>query len=271
MKAIIIAAGLASRLYPLTNEKPKCLLEVGGKTILSRTLEALRANGIDNIVVVRGYQSHLINYPNITYYQNSNFRKNNILGSLFYAEDEMNCDFIFSYSDILYTQEIVEKVVHSEADISLVVDVNWMELYKGRDQHPISEAELVKVENGAVAKIGKDVVSPEEAHGEFIGLAKFTKVGAEVMKTAYHRAAEEHSTSPFQNAASIEKAYMTDMIQEIVDGGSLVRSVDIEGGWIEIDTPQDLERAQTLFDPETRKATGGHEEVLIASINRATL
>ena len=64
---------------------------------------------------------------------------------------------------------------------------------------------------------------------------------------------------------------MTDMIQELVDNGSLVRSIDIEGGWIEIDTPQDLERAQTLFGPETRKATGGHEEVPIASINRATL
>jgi choline kinase len=155
---------------PITNEKPKCLLEVGGQTILERELEALRQNGIADIMVVRGYHSNLINYPNVTYYQNSNFRKNNILRSLFYAEDEMNDDFIFSYSDILYSKEIVRKLVYSEADIALVVDVNWIEHYEGRDLHPISEAELVKVENGRVVKIGKDVVSPEEAHGEFIGL-----------------------------------------------------------------------------------------------------
>ncbi|GAJ15042.1 unnamed protein product [marine sediment metagenome] len=67
------------------------------------------------------------------------------------------------------------------------------------------------------------------------------------MKAAYHRVAEEHPAAPFQNAASLEKAYMTDMIQELVDNGSLVQSIDIEGGWMEIDTPQDLERARRLF------------------------
>ena len=246
MKAIIVAAGPSNRLLPITNEKPKCLLEVGGQTILGRALGALRENGIENIVVVRGYHSNLINYPNITYYQNPNFRNNNILKSLFYAEHEMNDDFIFSYSDILYSKEIVQKLLQSKADIALIVDVNWAQHYEGRDQHPIAEAELVTVENGRVVKIGKEVVSPEETHGEFIGLAKFTKSGAEAMRAAYHRA-EESPAAPFQHAASLEKAYMTDMIQELVDGGSVVESVDIEGSWIEIDTPQDLERARKLF------------------------
>ena len=81
MKAIIVAAGPSNRLLPITNEKPKCLLEVGGQTVLERALKALRENGIENIVVVRGYHSDLINYPNITYYQNPNFRNNNILRS----------------------------------------------------------------------------------------------------------------------------------------------------------------------------------------------
>jgi phosphoenolpyruvate phosphomutase len=90
------------------------------------------------------------------------------------------------------------------------------------------------------------VVSHEEAHGEFIGLAKFTKSGAEAMRAAYHQA-EKSPTVPFQHAASLEKAYMTDMIQELMNNGSLVKSVDIEGGWMEIDTPQDLERTRKLF------------------------
>ena len=247
MKAIIVAAGPGSRLMPITNEKPKCLLDVGGKTILERALGALRENGVEDIVVVKGYKSHLINYPDVTYCHNPEFRKNNILRSLFYAEDEMNDDFIFSYSDIVYSREIVAKLIGSETDVALIVDVNWIQTYKGRDQHPISEAELVKVENGKVVKIGKEVVKPEEAHGEFIGLAKFTKSGAETMKAAYRRVSEDHCASPFQNAASLDKAYMTDMIQELVDDGLLVRSVDIEGDWVEIDTPQDLERARGMF------------------------
>jgi phosphoenolpyruvate phosphomutase len=231
---------------PITDEKPKCLLEISHQTILERALEALRENGIENIAVVRGYHSHLINYPNITYYQNPNFRNNNILRSLFYAEDEMNDEFIFSYSDILYSKEIVAKLIRSQADIALIVDVNWAQRYEGRDQHPISEAELVKVESGRVVKIGKEVVSPEEAHGEFIGLAKFTKSGAEAIRAAYHRA-KASPAAPFHHAASLEKAYMTDMIQELVDSGLTVLSIDIEGGWMEIDTTQDLERARKLF------------------------
>ncbi len=247
MKAIIVAAGPGSRLMPITDERPKCLLEIGGKTILERALEALKENGVEDIVVVRGYKGHLINYPDITYCHNPEFRKNNILRSLFYADDEMNDDFIFSYSDIVYSREVVARLIGSEADISLIVDVNWQQTYKGRDQHPISEAELVKVENGKVVKIGKEVVKPEEAHGEFIGLAKFTKSAAESMKAAYRRVSEDHCASPFQNAASLDKAYMTDMLQELVDDGLLVQSVDIEGGWVEIDTPQDLERARGMF------------------------
>ncbi len=247
MKAIIVAAGPGSRLNPFTKDRPKCLLDVGGQTILERALQALRENGIQNIVVVRGYAGHLINYPHVTYCHNPDFRENNILRSLFYAEDEMDDAFLFSYSDILYSSEVVARLIGSEADIALTVDVNWTQTYEGRDQHPVSEAELVKVENGRVIRIGKGVVSPEEAHGEFIGLAKFAKTGAEAMKAAYHRVAKECPTSPFQNAASLEKAYMTDMIQELVDTGSLVQSIDIEGGWMVIDTPQDLERARRLF------------------------
>ena len=247
MKAIIVAAGPGSRLMPITNEKPKCLLEVGDQTILERALQALRENGIEDIVVVRGYRGHLVNYPHVTYCHNPDFEKNNILRSLFYAEDEMDDAFIFSYSDILYSSEVVARLIDSEADVALIVDVNWIQTYEGRDLHPISEAELVKVENGMVARIGKGVVTPEEAHGEFIGLAKFSRSGAEAMKAVYHRVAEECPSAPFHRAASLEKAYMTDMIQELVDAGSLVQSVDIEGGWMEIDTPQDLERARRLF------------------------
>jgi choline kinase len=247
MKAIIVAAGPGSRLMPITDERPKCLLEIGGKTILERALEALRGNGVEDIVVVRGYKGHLIDYPDITYCHNPEFRKNNILRSLFYAEDEMNDDFIFSYSDIVYSREVVARLVGSEADIALIVDVNWQQTYKGRDQHPVSEAELVKVENGKVVKIGKDVVKPEEAHGEFIGLARFTKSAAESMKAVFHRVAKEQPSAPFHRSASLEEAYMSDMLQELVDTGSPVVAIDIENGWMEIDTPQDLAEARIRF------------------------
>ena len=206
MRAIIVAAGSGSRLAPFTDDRPKCFLDIDGKTILERTLEALRANGIEDIVVVRGYCGHLFNHHDVTYCENPDFKENNILRSLFCAESEMDDDFVFSYSDIVYSREIVAQLMSSAADFAVTVDVGWMETYRGRDLHPISEAELAQVENGNVIRIGKGVVSPGEAHGEFIGLAKFTRAGAEVMRATYHRIAKDRPGAPFQQAASLEKA-----------------------------------------------------------------
>ena len=247
LKAIIIAAGTGSRLSPLTNERPKCLLEVGGKTILERAIDALRENGVERIAVVRGYLGHLIDYPDVTYYENPRFKENNVLGSLFCAEDEMDDDFIVSYSDIIYSSAIVASLASSDADIALTTDVDWLARYDGRDGHPVSEAELVRIADGRVAKIGKGVVRADEAHGEFIGLAKFTRPASEIMRAAYHRAASAGADAPFQRAASLEKAYLADMIQELIDTGSVVTNVDIQGGWMEIDTPHDLAKARRRY------------------------
>lgn len=139
MKAIIIAAGQGSRLMPITDDKPKCMLQVGGKTIMQRQLAVLRQCGINDIVVVRGYKKEMFAYPNIRYYENTDYENNNILRSLFYAESEMDDEFIFSYSDIIFERGILEKLLQSKADISLVIDVAWISHYEHRYQHPAEE------------------------------------------------------------------------------------------------------------------------------------
>jgi len=214
---------------------------------MQRQLQLLRACGISDITVVRSYMERLINYPDIKYYENTDYKDNNILRSLFYAEREMDDEFIFSYSDIIFEQGILEKLLQSRANISLVVDVDWISHYKGRLLHPIEEAELVEVENGKITKIGKKICSANRAHGEFIGLAKFSKTGATILRSNYQRVVSEYHGRAFQQAASVEKAYLTDMIQELIDMGYVVSNVDIKGGWVEIDTPEDLERAKSQF------------------------
>lgn len=250
MKAIIVAAGPGSRLAPFTDDRPKCLLDVGGRTILERAVAALKENGIERIAVVRGYRKELIAFPGLTCYDNDDFNRTNLLRSLFCAESEMDGDFIVSYSDIVYGGETVSRLLETPGDIVLVVDVDWRTRYAGRDQHPVAEAELVRVENGRVVQIGKGVVAPGEAHGEFIGLAKFSRGGAGAMKAAYHEAARGRSDAPFQRSASFEMAYLNDILQELIDNGQAVKTVDIRGGWIEIDTPQDLAEAR-------RRSAGG--------------
>ena len=251
MKAIIVAAGPGIRLLPFTQNKPKCMLEVGGKTILQRNLEVLKENGITDIVIVKGHKSDAINYPNIKYYYNPNYLENNILTSLFYAEKEMRDGFIFSYSDILYSASVLRKLLQSKEDMSLVIDMDWAQRYKGRTLHPIDEAELVVVEDGKVVKISK-FMNPAIAYGEFIGLAKFTRKGVETLIRNYKRIRANKwcgfkAHHRFQDAVSIDKAYLTDMLQELINRGYPIHSVDINGGWLEIDTSQDLQIARRIW------------------------
>jgi len=240
VKAIIVAAGKSSRLLPLIPDKPVCLLEIGSKTIIARDLENLRACGIFDIVVVRGYQGAKINYPAVRYYENSDYQNTGILRSLFHAKGEMDDRFIFCYSDIVYAKEVLELLLRDQSDISLIVDTDWESHYHHRHQHPVSEAELVRVEGDRITQIGRNIIPPDEVHGEFIGLAKFSKKGAEILKMNYEWVIQNYKARAFHRAPSIDKAYFTDMIQELIDQGYSVRHIDIRGGWAEIDTPEDF-------------------------------
>lgn len=230
---------------PRTDDLPKCMLEVGNKRILDWILEALRASEIEDIVFIGGYQIQEIKlaYPHLKFCHNTNWENNNILESLFYAEKEMNEVFVTTYSDVVYRKSIVNKLIQSKADITLVVDTDWRSHYVGRFSHPETEAEKVLVKDDKIIQIGKHL-DPDEAYGEFIGLAKFSKHGAEVLKVVYHEIREKFWNGQFQRAPSIKKAYLTDMIQELIDRRYAIHKVNINGGWMEIDTEQDFKRAR---------------------------
>lgn len=243
-KAIIIAAGIGIRLNPLTDNKPKCLLEIKGKTILQRQLDAFHANGITDISVIKGYKKEAIHYPGLKYYINDNYMNNNILRSLFYAEKEMDDEFIVSYSDIIFDTDIVRRLMERDEDIAIVADIDWKGYYEGRTEHPIEEAEKVIFdEDKNVVEIGKIVSSEKEVNGEFIGMVKCTKRGAEIFKEFFHKAKKEFYGKPFIRAKTFNNAYLTDFIQYLVDNSIKVKCVPIERGWIEMDTLQDFERA----------------------------
>ena len=187
-KALIIAAGLGSRLKDHTENLPKCMLDFGGQTLLQRQLNAYKKNEINDISLIRGYKKEKINYKGIKYFENADFKNNNILNSIFYAEKIINGNIIISYSDILFEPSVVERLQKSDHDISVVVDIDWRGYYVGRKDHPISEAEnVIFNSNNEVEKIGKINTGNEEVHGEFIGMIKLTSRGTEIFKHHFHR------------------------------------------------------------------------------------
>jgi len=261
VKAIIVAAGRGRRLGPETADIPKCMVSVGGRPILHRQLDALTASGADDVVIVRGYLGDRIAPAVVTpgkqaapvrFVENPDWESNNILTSLLYAEREMPGGFLFSYSDIVFATEHARRVAASSADVALIVDRRWQDAYVGRVHHPVSEAELVKVEDTGdgprVRRVGKRVVPAGEAAGEFIGLAKFSAAGAAALAGVWARARARGMEEPFGQAASLRQAYLSDALNQMADDGVALTPVFIDGRWREIDTEEDLARAHPLVD-----------------------
>ena len=247
-KAIIVAAGEGIRCRPYTASQPKCLLSVNGKSILDHQLRALSANGITSYSLVRGHLAQKFVQTGIRYYDNLNYKQNNILNSLMVAEEELDGDCLVSYGDIVYTADVVEAVVRSSGDITVVVDTNWRKRYVGRDAHPVSEAEKVVVnKQGIIQEIGKHIPDGEAVLGEFIGLMKLTGRGCDLFLKMFRDAKEKYDGNPFQHAKTFQEAYLTDMIQEMIQHKIPVHAALIQGNWVEIDTVEDYEYAKRLF------------------------
>lgn len=254
MKAIILAAGQGRRLNNETKDKPKCLIEIEGKTILSRITSALRQAGVEDISLVRGYKRELFNARDIRYYNNLDFKTTNMLYSLFIAKEELNDECIISYSDIIYEPWTVKKLLDDKNDISLLVDVDWKRHYEGRRHHPVEQAELVYMKDGRMVKFGK-AIAPNEAYGEFVGLLKISRKGAQILNSQLERLGPRFKSdekAPFHQAINIKHAYLTDMFQELVECGFHLANVDIKGGWHEIDTEEDLERVKALYEGQVK-------------------
>lgn len=253
-KAIIVAAGRGKRLGNETDEIPKCMVKVAGRSILHWQLRALEAAGVDDVVIVRGYRGDCISAPghDVRFVENPEWAQNNILASLLYAAAEMDTGFFFSYSDIVFAPAVATQLRdETSADgppAALVVDRRWEDAYVGRTLHPVSEAELAKVvetpAGKAVSRVGKQAVPREEAIGEFIGLARFSAEGAVALKQVWDRALRDGLEKPFGRALTLRNAYLSDALNAMADASVRLAPVFIDGTWREIDTQQDLASAE---------------------------
>ena len=126
----------------------------------------------------------------------------------------MDGGFLFSYSDIVFAPEHARRVAAATAPVALVVDRRWRDAYEGRTLHPVSEAELARVDgtgDGAtVTRVGKRLVAEDEAAGEFIGLARFSPEGAAALRAVWREALARGLDAPFGAAATLRQAYLTD-------------------------------------------------------------
>lgn len=250
MKAIIIAAGRGIRLAPHTDAVPKSMLAIAGVPILHRAAEILRRAGIDDLVVIRGYAAQNLECPGARYVDHPGWHSTNVLGSLFSAKHEIKGELIIIYSDIVFTDKVVQCAMGVAGDIVAVTDTEWRSTYENRRMHPVAEAEKVILGDRGIERIGKSNVVEGEADGEFVGMLKLSPDGSDRLVESYEWASAHHEGAPFGTAGIFEQAYLTDLLQFMVDQGQLLLPALIQGGWREIDTAEDLTRCGAWLETQ---------------------
>lgn len=247
MRPVIIAAGRGSRLQNETDEIPKTLVDVMGRPMLEWILEALASAGLSrkDVVFVCGYRADVIKarYPEFTYVTNHDWQNNNILLSLLMAREYLKDGFVSTYGDIVYDGAVVQKLVASPADIVLGCDTAWRRRYVGRTQHPETDAEKLRADAGRVVELSRNIPS-EQADGEFIGVMKLSAIGAKDFVTAFDRAERAYGGGQFREGRSFQKAYLIDLLAEMLEQGASIQREDTHGGYMEIDTLQDLSMSE---------------------------
>lgn len=257
--AVIVAAGqgFKEHLKELIADRPKSMLEVKGKTILQRQIDALQSCGVRNISVVRGYKKEIINLPDLRYFDNDAYKETTALGSFFCADEVLKGRVLMLYGDIVFDRSILEKLLKSEADITLVVDharngahANGNGNGNGNGSNPsypemVETLRKLKTESflpddflNSAVRIGRHL-EPSQANAEFIGMALFSEKGMEAFKSVYSEAKENFAGKPFHEAENFEKASFSDLMQEAINKGVNVACLDIYKGWVEVDTFED--------------------------------
>jgi choline kinase len=248
MKAIVIAAGSGKRIGEESKNLPKYLLKINEKTIMEYQVEAYQKHGIEQIVIITGPNKEKFTATEFTYVEDKNYEKHDILGSLMEARKHIVGDVLIAYSDIIFDDVVLSKIIESKGDIGIAIDLKWEKSYVGRTDHTRAEAENITLDkNQNVIEIRKDIPpDPKKTIGEFLGIMKLTSRGSEIFVKRFEDLEKSH-IGQFHNAPSLGKAYLTDMIQELIDSKIKVTPILVSGRWCEIDTQQDLQRASKLF------------------------
>lgn len=248
--AIILAAGRGSRLQPYTENCPKCLTELGGMTLIDRQLATLRDGGIDDIVIATGYRAEMLRLPGTRQMPNPDWETTNMVETLFRAEAGFSGDMIVAYSDIVYEPRILNALMRSPHAVSVVIDRGWRGYWEHRFADPLDDAESLRLDgDGRIIEIGAPVDHIDEIEGQYIGLMRFRGPGVDVLRRT--RAALGAVKRPWMDTRPIRKAYLTDLLMEMILLGEPVHAVPVENGWLEIDTVEDYETANTMFKDGT--------------------
>ena len=227
MDALILAAGRGTRMGGI--DRPKCLLDLGGTSIIKQQIKCLKNMGINKIFIVTGYNSeqiHLHLNDEFNFLHNMDFATTNNLYSVWTARNYLDEDFVCIYGDLLFDQQILDYCMHDMHDICLVVEKNLRE-----------ETMKVKIENNIIVKLNKNI-SENDADGNFIGMAKFRK---SIFSSFFNKISTLVENDNFDS-------YYTEAIELMIKDNKKINYVETNNlSWMDIDEQNEFEEAKKLY------------------------
>jgi choline kinase len=238
MRAVILAAGRGSRLGHAGDDRPKCLLELGGKPLIERQIAALRRAGVDQIAVVRGYRAEMIDLPGVSYFSNERWAETNMVMSLVAAASWLRQGpVIVSYADIFYRSEVVRSLRNAPGQLVISYDRAWRRLWTRRFVDALTDAETFRINTvGELLEIGGKTTRIADIMGQYMGLLKFTP-------PAWSTVEDLLSTL---SAPLRDRLDVTRLLRLLLERKLPINTFGIEGQWGEIDSLEDVTLYQEM-------------------------
>ncbi len=246
MSGIILAAGRGSRMGAMTADRPKCLTVLAGQTLLDWQIKALRAAGVSEITLVRGYAGDRLPVADCQAVDNPRWADTNMVISLCCAARYLEAEpCTVSYGDIVYHPSAVRELMATEGDIVVAYDRLWSGLWKDRFNDPLDDAETFRTEDGRLVEIGGQVDDLARVKGQYMGLLKITPDGWRTI------------VSFIQTLAPADRDHIdaTTLLSQMLAGGAVIRTSPVDGQWCEVDTASDLELYETRLAQADRAGT----------------
>ena len=239
MRAVILAAGRGSRMGPLCNDRPKCLVELEGYPLIERQIAALRCGGIDEIGVVRGYRAEMIDFPGLSYFANERWAETNMVMSLAAAAPWLcSGPVIVSYADIFYRSKLVRGLAGAPGSLVISYDRAWRSLWARRFPDPLADAETFRINAaGQLLEIGGKTTRIEDIEGQYMGLLKFTPPAWSAVEALLSAL----------DAPIRDRLDMTGLLRQLLIGKQFpISTFGTDGQWGEIDNPEDVALYQNM-------------------------
>lgn len=233
MKALILAAGIGSRLAPLTDECPKSLVKVNGKSIILKQIENLHENGIFDITIISGYKAEILEqavsakYPDVEFIRNESYINTNNMYSAYISRQKFeNSEFLMMNADVFFDSSVIMALLNHISENSIVTDID----------HYLEESMKVVERNGRIVEISKSITE-NLALGSSIDVYKFSPRAGECF---FAKCAEYIEGK--KNLKLWSEVALNNILREIE-----FKACPLNGRWYEIDNHDDLVKAEELF------------------------